>query len=61
MKGLHEAGVIDKKTMRDFDKSRLTGIEPLDGEAIKAIREREALTPYKLTFTGGLRTAGLPV
>ena len=61
MKGLHEAGVIDKKTMRDFDKSRLTGIEPLDGEAIKAIREREALTPCKLTFTGGLRAAGLPV
>lgn len=44
MKGLHEAGVIDKKTMRDFDKSRLTGIEPLDGEAIRAIREREALS-----------------
>lgn len=44
MKGLHEAGVIDKKTMRDFDKSRLTGIEPLDGAAIKAIREREALS-----------------
>lgn len=42
--GLHEAGAIDKKTMRGFDKSCLTEIEQLDGAAIKAIREREALS-----------------
>ena len=44
MQGLHDIGVIDKKTMRDFDKSCLTEIKPLSGEDIKAIREREALS-----------------
>lgn len=44
MAGLHNAGVIDKTTMRHFDKSCLTPIEPLDGAAIKAIREHEALS-----------------
>ena len=44
MQGLHNAGVIDKQTMRDFDKSCLTPIEPLDGAAIRAIREMEALS-----------------
>ena len=41
---LHDIGVIDKATMRDFDKSCLTEIEPLDGKAIRAIREKEALS-----------------
>ena len=41
---LHEIDVIDKTTMRRFDKSCLTEIEPLDGTAIRAIREREALS-----------------
>ena len=41
---LHDIGVIDKKTMRDFDKSCLTEIKPLSGEDIKAIREQEALS-----------------
>ena len=44
MQGLHDIGIIDKKTMRDFDKSCLTEIKPLSGEDIKAIREREALS-----------------
>ena len=34
---LHEIDVIDKTTMRRFDKSCLTEIEPLDGTAIRAI------------------------
>lgn len=41
---LHDIGVIDKKTMRNFDKSCLTEIKPLSGEDIKAIREKEALS-----------------
>ena len=44
MQGLHEVGVIDKTTMREFDKSCLTEIEPLSGEAIRAIREKEAVS-----------------
>ena len=44
MQGLHEAGVVDKTTMRQFNQSCLTEIEPLNGEAIRAIREKEALS-----------------
>ncbi|MDK4629174.1 DNA-binding transcriptional regulator [Kingella kingae] len=41
---LHSIGLLDKKQMQQFDKTCLTQIEPLDGETIRAIREREALT-----------------
>ena len=37
---LHDVGVIDKATMRDFDLSCLTLVEPLQPEAIKQIREK---------------------
>jgi putative transcriptional regulator len=37
---LHDVGVIDKATMRDFDLSCLTFVEPLQPEAIKHIREK---------------------
>lgn len=36
---LHEAGAIDKATMRRFDVSCLTPVEPLPPETIKRIRE----------------------
>lgn len=38
---LHEAGVIDKATMREFDALCLTPVEPLSPEEIRALRERE--------------------
>jgi putative transcriptional regulator len=41
MKGLHDAGVIDKQTMRRFDDACLTPIRPLKPREIKAIREKE--------------------
>lgn len=44
MEGAYNIGAIDKKTMRDFDKSCLTEIKPLSGGDIKAIREKEALS-----------------
>jgi len=37
---LHDVGVIDKATMRDFDLSCLTLVEPLQPEAITQIREK---------------------
>ena len=36
---LHAAGAIDKATLRRFDLACLTPVEPLDPEAIRAIRE----------------------
>jgi putative transcriptional regulator len=37
--GLHKAGVIDRVTMRDFDRMCLPPVTPLEPEQIKRIRE----------------------
>ena len=37
---LHEIGLVEKRTMRQFDESCLTPIEPLTPNQIKAIREQ---------------------
>jgi putative transcriptional regulator len=39
--GLHNAGVMDKQTMRKFDEACLTAVRPLSAEEIRALRERE--------------------
>ena len=38
-KGLHQAGVMDQVTLREFDRLCLPPIEPLMPEQIKRIRE----------------------
>ena len=38
---LHEAGLIDKQTMRRFDESCLTPIRKFTPDEIRALRERE--------------------
>jgi putative transcriptional regulator len=38
-KGLHKAGVMDRVTLREFDRLCLPPIEPLEPEKIKQIRE----------------------
>lgn len=44
MEALHEVGVIDKQTMREFDESCLTPAQPMPPERIRALREREHLS-----------------
>ncbi len=44
MEALHDAGAIDKQTMRRFDAACLTPIRQLTPEEIKAIRERERVS-----------------
>ena len=44
MEALHDAGAIDKRTMRGFDEACLTPIRPLKPKEIKAIREREQVS-----------------
>jgi putative transcriptional regulator len=39
-----DAGVIDKKTMREFDASCLTEVEPLTAKEIAALRAREGVS-----------------
>lgn len=41
MEGLHEAGRIDKRTMREFDEACLAPAPVLTPEQIRAIREAE--------------------
>ena len=38
---LHEAGLIDKQTMRRFDESCLTPVRKFTPDEIRALRERE--------------------
>ena len=42
--GLYETGIIDKKTMREFDGSCLTPIHEFTPQQIRALREREQVS-----------------
>ncbi|MFA5494469.1 MAG: DNA-binding transcriptional regulator [Porticoccaceae bacterium] len=44
MSAAYEAGIIGKQTMREFDTSCLTPIQPMSPEQIRALRERERLS-----------------
>ena len=39
--GLHDAGVIDKRSLKAFDVLCLTPVKPLSPRQIRALRERE--------------------
>jgi putative transcriptional regulator len=56
--GLHSAGVMNKRTMREFDALCLTPIKPLAPEEIRALRLREgasqAVFARYLNVTTGL-------
>jgi len=56
--GLHEAAVMDKRTMRQFDELCLTPVIPLQPEEIRALRQREhasqAVFARHLNVTTGL-------
>jgi putative transcriptional regulator len=42
--GLHRIDLIDKETMREFDTSCLTAVEPLTAREIAAIRRRAGVS-----------------
>lgn len=56
--GLHEAGVMDKRTLKEFDALCLTPVEELTPEEIRQIRLREkasqAVFARYLNVTTGL-------
>lgn len=56
--GLHDAGVMDKRTMKEFDAMCLTPVEELSPEQIRQIRESEhasqAVFARYLNVTTGL-------
>lgn len=58
MQDLHQAGLLDTKTMREFDASCLTPIEQLSPKQIAAIRKQagvsQAVFASYLNVTTGL-------
>src|SRR5271157_672418 len=56
--GLHAAGVMNKRTMREFDERCLTPVRPLRPKEIRALRLREgaskAVFARHLNVTTGL-------
>jgi putative transcriptional regulator len=56
--GLHRSGLIDAKTMRDFDASCLTTVEELSAKQIAEVRRRtgvsQAVFAKYLNVTVGL-------
>ena len=44
MSDAHETGILDKKTMRQFDAACLTNVAPLSGKELAALREREGVS-----------------
>jgi putative transcriptional regulator len=43
-RAMHRLGIIDKKTMREFDIDCLTQVDELTADDIKQIREREGVS-----------------
>ncbi len=41
---LHDAGVMDKRTMRKFDELCLTPVRPMTPDEIQALRRRERVS-----------------
>jgi putative transcriptional regulator len=52
VRGLHSAGLADKRTMRRFDATCLTTVEELTPKEIQALREREDVS--QAVFAGYL-------
>lgn len=55
---LHDAGVMEKRTLRKFDDLCLTPVRPMSAQEIRALRERErvsqAVFARHLNVTTGL-------
>lgn len=52
VRGLHHAGLVDKRTMRRFDASCLTSVKELSPKEIQSLREREDVS--QAVFAGYL-------
>jgi len=44
MQDAHDIGILDKKTMREFDASCLTAVEKLSAKEVVALRRREGVS-----------------
>jgi len=44
VRGMHRLGLVDKKTMREFDVRCLTPIDDISAKDIQALRKREGIS-----------------
>jgi putative transcriptional regulator len=44
VRGMHRLGLVDKKTMREFDLRCLTTVEAMTAKDIRALRAREGVS-----------------
>lgn len=55
---LNECGLVDKKTMKEFDKLCLTPVKPMTADDIRKLRQRENISQdvfaHYLNVTKGL-------
>ncbi len=56
VRGMHRLGLVDKKTMREFDVRCLTAVEDLSGADIVALREREGVSQAVLALALNVTT-----
>lgn len=56
VKGMHRLGLVDKKTMREFDVRCLTSIDKLSPRDIRSLREREGVSQAVLARCLNLTT-----
>ena len=54
--GMHRLGLVDKKTMREFDVRCLTAIDDISAKKIKALRKREGISQAVLARCLNLTT-----
>lgn len=47
---LHDAGIMDKRTLRRFDTLCLTPVRPMAAEEIRALRQRERVSQAVLAL-----------
>ena len=47
---LHDAGLMDKRTLRKFDELCLTPVRPMQAGDIRALRERERVSQARKLF-----------
>jgi putative transcriptional regulator len=56
IKGLHRVGLVDKKTMREFDLRCLTAVDDLSARDIQRLRKRERISQAVLARCLNLTT-----
>ncbi len=56
VRGMHKLGLVDKRTMREFDVRCLTSVEDLKPEDIVAMREQEGISQAVLALALNVTT-----